>query len=113
MFRISSTSSARRIAVAIEVDVLDALDARSGSAPRSRSTPAPSRRSVSLPVPAEHAPSTGAEALEERGVEQCEQVVVRAAVQHVDAAVAELACRRPGAPSSTSLPGVPATRARR
>ena len=38
---------------------------------------------------ADHAPAAGAEALEERGVEQGEEVVVGAAVQNVEAAVAE------------------------
>ena len=61
----------------------------SGMAPRSRLTPVPSRRSVSAAGAAEHAPAAGAEALEKRGVEQGEDVVVGAAVQNVEAAVAE------------------------
>ena len=61
----------------------------SGMAPRSRSDAGAIQAQRVAAGAAEHAPAARAEALEERGVEQGENVVVRAAVQNVEAAVAE------------------------
>ena len=78
-----------RIAVAAEVDGLDALDAgvRNGAEIEDHAG-AIETQGVAAGA-AEDAPAAGAEAIEERRIEQDEVVIALAAVQNVDAALAE------------------------